>query len=201
MKASAILLSGGKSSRMGTNKALLKIKDKTNIERIKDELIKIFDEVILVTNEPEVYEFLQVKTVTDEYPGKGPLAGLHAGLRASTSDANLAVACDMPFVSAELAESMIKRLGHHDAVVPVIEGKQHPLFAVYQKRIMGEVEECIKSDSLRLKHLFERLDVLYLTEQDLELYSNGSLNRVFFNMNQPEEYEQAVQQAEGEGLE
>ncbi|RHW40257.1 molybdenum cofactor guanylyltransferase [Neobacillus notoginsengisoli] len=197
MKATAILLSGGKSSRMGTNKALLKIQDKTNIERIKDELIKIFDEVILVTNDPEAYEFLQINTITDEYPGQGPLAGIHAGLKASSSDANLAVACDMPFVSAELAESMIKRLGHHDAVIPVIEGRQHPLFAVYQKTIVQEIEECIKSDSLRLKALLEKLDVLYLTEQDLEIYSNGPLDRIFFNMNVPEEYELAVQQAKG----
>ncbi|WP_059171783.1 molybdenum cofactor guanylyltransferase [Bacillus sp. FJAT-27445] len=195
MKASAILLSGGKSSRMGTNKALLKINEKTNIERIRDELLKLFDEVILVTNEPEAYRFLNVTTVTDEYPGKGPLAGIHAGLKASSFDANLVVACDMPFVSAELAESMVKRLGHHDAVVPAIKGREHPLFAVYQRRLLEETEACIEKGSLRLRHLLEKLDVLYLSEQDLEIYSNGPLDRIFFNMNLPEEYEQAVKQA------
>ncbi|WP_053368444.1 molybdenum cofactor guanylyltransferase [Bacillus sp. FJAT-27245] len=198
MKAAAILLSGGKSSRMGTNKALLKINEKTNIERIRDELLKVFDEVILVTNEPEEYRFLQLKTVTDEYPGKGPLAGIHAGLKASSFDANLVVACDMPFVSSELGEIMVKNLGHHDAVVPVIEGRQHPLFAVYQKGIAEAAETCINEGSLRLKHLFEQLDVLFLTERDLETYSNGSLERIFFNMNKPEEYELAVQQAKEE---
>lgn len=195
MKAAAILLSGGKSSRMGTNKALLKINGKTNIERIRDELIKLFDEVILVTNEPEEYRFLNLKTVTDEYPGKGPLAGIHAGLKASSFDANLVVACDMPFVSAELAESMVKNLGHHDAVVPVIGGRRHPLFAVYQKSIMEAAEASIGKDRLRLQHLFENLDVHFLTEQDLETYSNGSLERIFFNMNKPEEYEQALLEA------
>ncbi|WP_316572189.1 molybdenum cofactor guanylyltransferase [Neobacillus sp. YIM B06451] len=198
MKAAAILLSGGKSSRMGTNKALLKINEKTNIERIRDELLKLFDEVILVTNEPEEYRFLHLKTVTDEYPGRGPLAGIHAGLKASSFDANLVVACDMPFISAELAENMVKNLGHYDAVVPVIGGRQHPLFAVYQKSIMEVAEECIEKGTLRLKQMFEHLNVLFLTEGDLETYSNGYLERIFFNMNNPEEYELAVEQAKKE---
>jgi molybdenum cofactor guanylyltransferase len=191
MKAAAILLSGGKSSRMGTNKALLKINEKTNIERIKDEMLKIFDEVILVTNQPEDYHFLNVRTVADEYPGKGPLAGIHSGLKASSFDANIAVACDMPFASAELAESMVRRLGHHEAVIPVIGGRQHPLFAVYRKSIIKEIESCIEEGSLRIRDLLEKLDVVFLDEQELQTYSTDSLERIFFNMNRLEEYEQA----------
>lgn len=196
MKAGAIILSGGKSSRMGTNKALLKFHEKTNIERIKDELKHVFDDIILVTNDPETYQFLNIKTVTDQYPDSGPLAGIHAGLEASDYEENFVVACDMPFVSAELASSLVKALKHHDAVVPVSDGRQHPLFAAYQKRVARDAKACIEEGTLRLKHMLENLNVRYLAEEDLRLYCEGSLERVFFNMNRPEEYEDAKKWAE-----
>ncbi|RSD27199.1 molybdenum cofactor guanylyltransferase [Mesobacillus subterraneus] len=196
MKAGAIILSGGKSSRMGTNKALLKIQEKTNIERIRDELKYVFDDIILVTNDPETYQFLNIKTVTDHFPGSGPLAGIHAGLEASDYEENFIVACDMPFVSAELASGLVKALKHHDAVVPVSGGRQHPLFAAYQKRVSREAAACIEEGTLRIRQLLEKLNVRYLDETDLQVYGEGRMERVFFNMNHPDEYEKAKQWAE-----
>lgn len=196
MKAGAIILSGGKSSRMGKNKALLPFNDKTNIERIRDELQSLFDDIILVTNDPESYEFLNLKSVSDEFPGKGPLAGIHAGLMASNYEENIVVACDMPFVSAELASTLVQNLKHYDAIIPVIGEKQHPLFAAYQKRIVPEIEACLKEDRLRVIHLLDKLNVSYLDENDLQVYSDGSLEEIFFNMNVPEEYEEAKQRVE-----
>ncbi|OLS41264.1 molybdenum cofactor guanylyltransferase [Bacillus sp. MRMR6] len=196
MKAAAIILSGGKSSRMGTNKALLKINEKTNIERIADILRLLFDEIILVTNDPEPYQFLGVKVVEDHYPGMGPLAGVHAGLMASNYDLNLVVACDMPFVSGELAEALVNNGAHYDAVIPVLNGRQQPLFSVFQKRTADRIGECIKNERLRMKQLLDDLNVLYMTEQELQAYSSVDLDRVFFNMNHPNEYEEAKKWAE-----
>ncbi|MGM0901453.1 MAG: molybdenum cofactor guanylyltransferase [Bacillota bacterium] len=196
MKAGAIILSGGKSSRMGKNKALLPFNDKTNIERIRDELKSLFDDIILVTNDPESYEFLNLKSISDEFPGKGPLAGIHAGLMASDYEENIVVACDMPFVSAELASTLVQNLKHYDAIIPVIGEKQHPLFAAYQKRVVPEIEACLKEDRLRVIHLLDKLNVRYLDENDLQVYSDGSLEEIFFNMNVPEEYEEAKQRVE-----
>ncbi|WP_053361124.1 molybdenum cofactor guanylyltransferase [Bacillus sp. FJAT-27251] len=198
MKAGAIILSGGKSSRMGTNKALLPFHDKTNIERIRDELGSLFDDLLLVTNDPETYEFLNMKMVRDAYPGMGPLAGVHAGLTASHYEENIVVACDMPFVSADLAGSLVKNLKHFDAVVPVIGGRQHPLFASYQKRILPQLEECLESGRLRMVHLLDQLQVRYLGETELQAYADGSLEKIFFNMNHPNEYEHARKWAETE---
>jgi molybdenum cofactor guanylyltransferase len=198
MKAGAIILSGGQSSRMGSNKALLKFHEKTNIERIRDSLMHVFDDIILVTNDPETYQFLNIRTVPDIYPGSGPLAGVHAGLEASDYEENFVVACDMPFVSAELSSSLVKALKHHDAVVPVMDGRQHPLFAAYQKRVSREARGCIEKGQLRMKHLLEQLNVRYLEEEDLQLYGEGGLERIFFNMNRPEEYEAAKKWAESE---
>ncbi|MHC0036583.1 molybdenum cofactor guanylyltransferase [Pseudoneobacillus sp. C159] len=191
MKAGAIILSGGQSRRMGTNKALLPIPEKPTVERIKDELEDQFAEMILVTNHLEAYQFLNMKMTSDIYPGKGPLAGIHAGLKAATHEVNLVVACDMPFVSAGLANMLVERIKEHDAVVPVIAGKMHPLFAVYRKKIISEIESCLKTDSLRMIHLFEKINVRYLTEHDFAEFNDESLAQIFFNMNHPEEYEKA----------
>ena len=198
MKAAAIILSGGKSSRMGTNKALLKINEKTNIERIADTLKPLFDDIILVTNNPESYEFLGLKMVKDHYPGMGPLAGVHAGLTHSNYDVNVIIACDMPFVSGELAQTLVHLCSHYDAVIPVINGIQHPLFAVFKKEIAGEVSGSIEEGTLRMKHLLNRLQVLYVTEKELQSNSHFDLEKVFFNMNHPNEYEDAKKWAEAE---
>ncbi|MBI0578178.1 molybdenum cofactor guanylyltransferase [Neobacillus cucumis] len=198
MKAAAIILSGGKSSRMGTNKALLKINEKTNIERLVEELKGFFSEIILVTNHPDEYQFLGVKMVSDRFPGLGPLAGLHAGLQESTQEVNVAVACDMPFVSGELAEKIAAKLNGFDAAIPVIEGKKQPLFAAYGRRILPVVEASLEKGNLRMTQLFDDLQVLYLTEEDLPGYSKPILERTFFNMNYPEEYEKAKKWADGD---
>lgn len=191
MEAGGIILSGGKSSRMGTNKAFLKINQKTNIERVRDELKKLVSEIILVSNEPDAYRFLQLKTVKDKFPGQGPLAGIHAGLKASAYDVNLVVACDMPFVSSELAMRLFQLSDGYDAVIPVINGRKQPLFAVYKKEIAKEIEKCMERNNLRLMQLLNHLDVFYATEEDLQGFSTDSLEQIFFNMNAPEEYEHA----------
>lgn len=191
MKAAAIILSGGKSSRMGKNKALLKLNEKTTIERMVDILKIYFDDIILVTNDMESYQFLGVKMVSDHYPGKGPLAGFHAGLMASDYDVNFITACDMPFISGELASTLVNMIDHHDALVPVINGKMQTLCAVFQKKSVAKIEECIENGRLPIKHLLEHLNVLYVTEKELQAYSNIDMERVFFNMNHPHEYEDA----------
>ncbi|MCM3692998.1 molybdenum cofactor guanylyltransferase [Neobacillus niacini] len=191
MKAAAIILSGGKSSRMGTNKALLKLNEKTTIERMVDTLKIYFDDIILVTNEMESYQFLGVKMVSDHYPGKGPLAGFHAGLMASDYDVNFITACDMPFISGELAATLVNMIDHHDALVPVINGKMQTLCGVFQKKNVTKIEECIENGRLPIKQLLDHLNVLYITENELQAYTNIDLERVFFNMNHPHEYEEA----------
>jgi molybdopterin-guanine dinucleotide biosynthesis protein A len=194
MNAGAIILAGGKSTRMGTNKALLKIKEVPNIERILTVLRPSFPQPVLVTNDPELYHFLGIKTVKDYFPGKGPLAGIHAGLVTSPYEVNVSAACDMPFVSAELAAALIEKSHHYDAVIPVIGGKQQPLFAVYKKTLIDVIEEKLKNDQLRMKDLLNAVNVLYVTEQELKV--DADFERIFFNMNHPHEYEEALQLVE-----
>lgn len=136
--------------------------------------------------------------VSDQYPGQGPLAGIHAGLLSSPCELNFVVACDMPFVSVDLAEILVKKCGDYDAVIPVINGVQHPLFAVFQKRVTDVVAQSIEAGRLRMKHLLDSLNVRYVTEKDLQACSSIDIERVFFNMNHPNEYEDAKKWAEAD---
>ncbi|GAX89959.1 molybdenum cofactor guanylyltransferase [Effusibacillus lacus] len=204
-----VLLAGGKSSRMGTNKALLPILGKPNIEHIRDQLRSLVpapDErgasphFVVVTNEPESYRFLGETMVGDRHPGLGPLAGIQVGLQASPCDWNLVVACDMPMVTAEVGLFLMELAGADrsaneeptgfDAVVPVIGGQLHPLFAVYHKRCANPIEEMLLSSKLRMIYLLDSLRVKQVTEADFPNHIN--IGQVFFNMNNPEDYQQVL---------
>ncbi len=211
MEVGIVILAGGKSSRMGTNKALLPIQGLPNIERLRDELAarvphdgillaSRVSKVIVVTNEPDEYQFLGEMTVSDRHPGKGPLAGIQVGLDASPSDWNLVVACDMPFASAEAGRFLLQQAmtgSAIDAVVPVIHDRLHPLFAAYHKRSAEKIEDMLIADRLRMIYLLEQLQVKQVTERDFPSFID--VDRVFFNMNRPADWEQARQWISREG--
>jgi len=188
--AGLIILAGGKSSRMGRNKALLSFGTKTGIERIVDELKPLSVNPILVTNEPHLFQHLEVKIVQDNYPGMGPLAGLEAGLSVTEEEWNILVACDMPFVSQSLAEELWKRTGEWDCVVPMLEGRAHPLFALYNKSILPVVRGKLEGNTLKMMAVLESCNTLYVREEDLKKVDN--LEDALFNMNVPTDYETAA---------
>ncbi|WP_167553162.1 molybdenum cofactor guanylyltransferase [Evansella clarkii] len=190
MNAGLIVLSGGKSSRMGRNKALLPIEGKAMIQRIFDSLGEEFSDRILVTNRPEEYAPLlpdDVKIVSDVYPGSGPLSGIHAGLLASAAEYNVVAACDMPYVSKHVAELLVKKSQGFDAVVPRFNRMRQPLFAVYHKSVAGEIEGILEGNDFRVNNLWKKLNTLWLEEDDLSTIPE--IERAFLNINNPEEYE------------
>lgn len=191
MDSTAIILAGGKSSRMGTNKALLTIDGKKVIERIVEDLKPIVNNMIIVTNSFEEYEFLHIPMVEDEWKGIGPLAGIHAGLSASQTQKNILVACDMPFISPRLGTILLDQLSDYEAVVPEISGQLHPLFAVYHRDIRDKIKDAIQRDQLRIRSIFNDIHVNIITETDLKKLGFQIQESALFNMNHPEEYEQA----------
>lgn len=199
MNATAIILAGGKSSRMGTNKALLPVGGKPNIKLIKEQLAPFFSDMMVVTNDFEAYEFLQVPMIKDEYNGKGPLAGIQTGLKNSRTETNFFVACDMPFVSGELAKHLVELCDDYEGVVPVINGTLHPLFSVFKKSVLSKVEQCLREDRLKIRDLLEELDILYVNEGDLERVMVGNIEKIFYNMNYPLDYQKAKIWFGGEG--
>lgn len=184
-------MAGGKSSRMGTNKALLKIEGKTVIERIADELQKCVDEIIIVTNHFDDYRFLGYPMVEDIYKEMGPMGGIHAGLLASTTEKNLVVACDMPFISADLGEFLLKQLDDYEVVVPEIEDQFHPLFAAYKKELAPLIEEALKQNQLRIRFFFKQLKTKTVYLDDITKENITFNHENVYNMNYPDDYEQA----------
>lgn len=191
LKTTGIILAGGKSSRMGTNKALLPLHGKTVIERIVERMRGITDELMIVTNTFEDYAFLRLPMTADHWPGMGPLAGLEAGLSRSRTDYNLITACDMPFISVELGRYLLSCLDQYQAAVPVIKGRQHPLFAAYRKEIVAEVRNALEKQELRMEHFLKTIHVKMITEELLVSLGLPIEESCFFNMNKFEHYQKA----------
>jgi molybdenum cofactor guanylyltransferase len=198
MDATGLLLAGGKSSRMGTNKAMLPMSDGINIQHIAYELRKAAGEVLIITNTPSDYSFLDMPTVQDTYKGLGPLAGLHAGLEASKTETVIISACDMPFIKAAVMEEMLGSLGDYEALVPEINGQLHPLFAVYRKSCLPLLISCLEERKLRMVHFIDKINGRIMKESDFQLYekNNKLFPYLFYNMNTPIEYEDAKKMEE-----
>lgn len=182
----AVILAGGKSTRMKNNKALLPYSGELFIERIHRQLADIFDEVILVTNTPELYRFVPCRIVQDVYPGLGSLAGIHAGLTHSTTPYIFTVACDMPYLNPELIRLILSRKEGFDVVIPESEGGFEPLHAVYGKGCLPAMEKALAEGSGRIVDCFDRDRVAVVSSADVARLDPKFLS--FRNINTPEEY-------------
>lgn len=152
-----IILAGGKSSRMGFNKAFIDIDGKPIIYKTVNLFKELFDEIIVVTNDPCGYEELNCLTVADIFKGAGSLGGIYTGLFHSSSEYNFVAACDMPFLNKEAITRIIKLSEGWNATVPYIMARYHPLHAVYSKKCIKPIEEMIKAKDLRIANLFQKV--------------------------------------------
>ncbi|MBI5699276.1 molybdenum cofactor guanylyltransferase [Candidatus Saganbacteria bacterium] len=161
-----IILAGGKSSRLGKDKAFVKFEGVPIIERILSVLGTLFGKCLIVTNTPEKYADLGCRVVTDVYQGVGPLGGLHAGLTASDSERNLVTACDMPLINQELVKYLINVKGQ-DAVVPVVKGFPEPLLAVYSKKCLPAIDKMIRGGQYKISRLYDKVATKFIDEKEL----------------------------------
>jgi molybdopterin-guanine dinucleotide biosynthesis protein A len=143
----AFILSGGKSRRIGTNKALLEIDGMTLIQRLTELLESILPEIIISSNEPEVYDFLGKKIIKDIIPGRGPLSGINSALNYTNSQRNFIISCDMPFISPEMINYLIENKSDAEIVIPRAEGRIQPLCGIYSKSILPIVESLLIESS------------------------------------------------------
>ncbi|MCP5003029.1 MAG: molybdenum cofactor guanylyltransferase [Planctomycetes bacterium] len=185
----AIILAGGKSSRMGRNKALLDIEGKTFIERQVGLLREIFDEIIISANAPSEYSFLPIPVIEDLYPEKGPLGGIYTGLMNSRSPYTFFLACDMPFVALPLIRHLAGLVNGVDVVVPRSGKGLEPLHGFYSKRCIGPIKRELDRDNLRIISFFQEVKVKVVELEHLDL-SHGFMESVT-NLNTKEDYESA----------
>lgn len=188
MSICGVILSGGQSSRMGTNKALLDINHVPVIERIANELKKCTDEVVIISNEPEKYDFLNLKIYEDRYKHQGPLAGIESALYHVNADVFMIAACDMPFVTSHIYQLLLSQIDLYDAVVPVYDDQTHPLAGIYRRTVLPKIQEQLDQDIRKVKRFFKHINVHYVDHFES---SEVITKKHFFNMNHPEQYEEA----------
>ncbi|MBT1073210.1 molybdenum cofactor guanylyltransferase [Pelotalea chapellei] len=181
-----VILAGGLSSRMGSNKALLPYKGGRFIEAIHRQLSELFDEVLLVTNQPDQYAFLGCRMVADLHPGMGALAGLHSGLHHAATPHIFAVACDMPYLNNTLIRRLAALRGHNDVVIPQGEMGVEPLHAMYAKECLGPMENALQSGRRRIISFFPEVRVNTFSRSVVAAI-DPDFNS-FRNINTPEEY-------------
>lgn len=185
MEASAIVLAGGRSLRLGYNKVLEIVGDKSLLEQVIYCVASLCSKIIVVATEeqviPQFEDYADIQVVTDIYPGKGPLGGIYTGLKTSTSTCNLVVAADMPFMNRALLDYMLGLVDGVDLVAPRVEGQVEPLHAVYTEGCLSAIEKMIKEGVLGVHKLFSRVNVRYVENDEIERFDPEQ--RSFFNIN------------------
>ena len=188
-KVSGIILAGGKSRRLGRDKALIRLGTRTLIEIVLDKLRCLSDELILSTNEFDKFAFLDVPMVRDIYPRRGVLGGLYSGLQATKSPFAVVVACDMPFLNLNLLRFMILQAQGYDVVVPRLSMGIEPLHAIYARTCLEPIRETLEEGRLRIVDFWEHVRVRYIEKDEIEVLDPKMLS--FFNINTPEDLDKA----------
>jgi molybdopterin-guanine dinucleotide biosynthesis protein A len=192
-----VILAGGLNRRMGGRlKALLPVQGKPLLLRQLKEMSSICKQVIVVTNEPEVlqphlasFSDIDVECISDLYVQKGPLSGIHAASLAAAEPLMWIVGCDMPFISAQAAAAMgqLCQDANLDAVIPVLDGRIHPLHGLYSRLVGSEAEVLLGKEQYRLMGLLDHIDWM-AAENDF--FERQNMHTHFAtNVNTPEEYE------------
>lgn len=182
---SAVILAGGLNRRMdGRNKAFLKINGKTILSRLLGRLQPIFDDIVLVTRQPDLYAGQPVKVVTDIYAARSSLTGIHAGLANAAADHAFVVPCDTPFLQSAMVCLLLDELEPGlDAVVPFFDGHFQPLCAIYSKKCIAVIETQLDRDDFKIIHCFDRMAIRTVPLEKLKIADPDMLS--FFNVNTP----------------
>ena len=190
MRVTGVIQAGGKSTRMGRQpKALLELGGRRIIERVLDAVAPVVDDVLIVTNTPELYAFLNVPMVGDVYPDHGSLGGIFSGLAAASGDAAFTVACDMPFLHREVARLVVARAGEGDVVIPRVGEQLETMHAVYAKACLPHIETRLREGRFKIVGFFERVRVVEIDAREVARYRAPDV--VFMNVNTPDELARA----------
>jgi molybdopterin-guanine dinucleotide biosynthesis protein A len=183
---------GGDSSRMGEDKALMQFLGVPLIKRVMDRISSSADEIIVTTNNPGRYRFLEVPLFSDVYPGKGALGGLHTALTFSNHPIVAVVACDLPFVNPSVLRACWDTLCETgaDAVIPISYQGMEPLQAVYRRKsCLNYVEAALISGKRRMVAWHNHADVRTLPPE--VIYDLDPRGNAFININTPESFLEA----------
>ncbi len=180
-----LILAGGKSTRFGKNKALVELDGIRLIERVIRVMGSVFQRLIILTNSPHEYSYLNLPMVEDSIKGLGPIGGLYTGLESISDDAGFFVACDMPFLSESLIRHMVEIRDDFNVVLPKIDWKIEALHGLYTKSCLPTIKELIDSHEYQVIRFFPKVHVKYLGENEIREFDPQL--KSFFNINKPNE--------------
>lgn len=192
-QVSVFILAGGKSTRMGTDKAFIVLDGHTLLDRALDLARTVTSSVSIVGEAAKYGRFAPV--AEDIFPGCGPLAGIHTALKASSKDLNLILAVDLPFVTHDLLDYLLNRAAEFPArliTTPRTRQGWQPLCAVYRREFGSLAEEALRNGRYKIDALFEPARTLGVSEE--ELHACGFSSRLFRNLNTPEDLTGAIEQ-------
>ena len=170
-EVTGIILAGGKSSRMGTDKGLMLFRKKPMIQYIIDPMAKICSRILIVTSNP-MYGMFGFELVKDEQPDYGPVMGVLSGLRQSNTDLNLVLSCDAPFVGFEFMKKLVLKSGEVEVVAASSSKGIHPLIAAYWKDCISTFDKAVRDDEHRLRSVLKQLNVEEVSPEDENLLRN-----------------------------
>jgi molybdopterin-guanine dinucleotide biosynthesis protein A len=176
-----VILAGGKSSRMGTNKALVEVAGEKLIDRTLGLLKGVFSDTILVTNTPADFFDRDARIVTDVIPEKGPLGGIFTGLFFAGTEHIFVTACDLPFLSPSFIRCMARQAGNFDVVIPRTPSGLEPLHAIYSKKCRPEIERRLLRNECKVTGFLNKVRVLEIDEGAIRSFDPGGT--MFMNIN------------------
>ncbi len=193
MKVGGIILAGGKGNRLGREKAWVDIEGISLLQHAVSNLEFLQSEIIVVRAPesilPPVSASVNINVVQDIVNGKGPLAGILAGLSNSKYEHNLVAACDMPLLNQSLLEYLISITDGQDAVIPRVDRYLEPLQAVYSKRCIPWIEKLLEQDNLKVDSLFSQIHTRFVESDEIERFDPRYLS--FININTPYDLQKA----------
>jgi molybdenum cofactor guanylyltransferase len=188
---SAAILAGGKSSRLGLDKAQLRLSGCAPlVEEVTSLLGEVAEEVLVVGRAPGLVSPYGVRSVTDIIPEAGSLGGLYTALACASHHRCVVVGCDMPFLDTRLLGYMVDLSPGYDIVIPRVGTYLEPLHAVYSRTCLGPVRKVIDSGRRRIYDFLHEVSVRYVEPAEILAFDPDMLS--FFNINTTEQMEQAA---------
>jgi len=172
----------------GNPKALIELGGRSIVERVVAALTPAVDDVLVVTNTPELYAFLGLPMVADVYPDHGSLGGIYSGLRAAGEIA-FTVACDMPFLHPEVVRLVVERAGEGDVVIPRVGEQLETMHAAYSQTCLPPIEARLRAGRLKIVGFFDDVRVVEIGAAEVARFRDPAI--AFMNVNTPDELERA----------
>ncbi len=194
-EVTGVILAGGMSSRFGSNKALSRFEGERLIQRLCNTVGSVTERMMLITNTPDDFAFLDLDSQKDLVPRCGPIGGIYTALKTADTTLCLCVACDMPFIRPGFLEFMIERSSGYDVVVPMNDGREEPLCAVYRETCVPAIKRRIQAGRFKMTGFFDEVRVLRIAPGEGGFRDAG----MFFNVNDRADYEEALKRLKDEG--